>query len=298
MKSINKYRNRFFSLLESEMGNVKPLIVESTFSDDEKDVLETQLGGLGFDKVADEEKNGMSQLQYDMEVTGIETVSSGQSPKGKNPKLSVLIMSDSSDGSDDQKTIAITIFLNDEKITSKITGGNSNYVTMPWNDFKTDGYELIKDAIEFAKSDTEEKQKVDYNKSYFDKILSGIGFGKSEETKSGFIFSKKLKDEKAFLFLIRKSNGLVVITPAIMDIEAKKDDNLFGTKIPSIVGTINVEKEMPLTSEPKNIIIPESELDKRDDEIRDLAEKGIEIAEKYKGKFLLQKDWEGEEKMR
>ena len=28
-RNVKKYRNRFFNLLESEMGNVKPLIVES-----------------------------------------------------------------------------------------------------------------------------------------------------------------------------------------------------------------------------------------------------------------------------
>lgn len=34
MKTVNLYRKRFFNLLESEMGNVKPLIKEDLTQDD------------------------------------------------------------------------------------------------------------------------------------------------------------------------------------------------------------------------------------------------------------------------
>lgn len=34
MKNVNLYRKRFFNLLESEMGNVKPLIKEDLTQDD------------------------------------------------------------------------------------------------------------------------------------------------------------------------------------------------------------------------------------------------------------------------
>ena len=44
--SINSYRERFYKLLESTMGDVKPLICESEIGEDKLDLTSTYLKNL------------------------------------------------------------------------------------------------------------------------------------------------------------------------------------------------------------------------------------------------------------
>ena len=41
--NINEYRNRFYNLLESKLGNVKPLICENELDEDRIDLSQTYL---------------------------------------------------------------------------------------------------------------------------------------------------------------------------------------------------------------------------------------------------------------
>jgi hypothetical protein len=68
-RNVKKYRNRFFNLLESEMGNVKPLIVESEedwIEDSEEMDVESDFDEMGKEKEAVKDVvNAVEELDID-----------------------------------------------------------------------------------------------------------------------------------------------------------------------------------------------------------------------------------------
>ena len=66
MKNIKNYKNRFFSLLESEMGNVKPLITEVSESV-KNNVMNMIEKDFGFYKANEEDKEGTKQITFKKE---------------------------------------------------------------------------------------------------------------------------------------------------------------------------------------------------------------------------------------
>jgi hypothetical protein len=77
MNNIDQYKRRFFNLLESEMGNVKPLITEDEdqwVEDSAEMETETDFGQMDQEKAADEIKSVLSndELQFLAGIMGQE----------------------------------------------------------------------------------------------------------------------------------------------------------------------------------------------------------------------------------
>lgn len=290
MKTINNYKNRFFNLLESEMGNVKPLITESV--DEVKSLVNRVLvDKLDMEKVTESENEGNISTQYEKEIG--------------DTKISVLVMMDNTDGPL-KDMIGMKIFKStnggsDENITSELTGGDSSYVTILKNEFEKDATPLISkalgvDNIGGGEDDNQIGAKIDLD--YFKDLLDNFGFSKSTEIQPGvYQFSKKLRDEKAFVVYIFDKGEFYSFIPVVFDIEAKKDPSLFGVEIPPVVGTLNIERGLPFTSEPESMNIKSDKLDLSKSDIMTLIKKGFEAAEKYRGKHILQRGWEDSDKL-
>ena len=77
MKNVNEYKKRFYNLMESEMGDVRPLIVEQTENNYWKDIKNDFIN-KGNPKLIDTEKikslnwgthSGNKNLKYGMSVS-------------------------------------------------------------------------------------------------------------------------------------------------------------------------------------------------------------------------------------
>jgi hypothetical protein len=283
---IDKYKTRFFSLLESEMGNVKPLINESI--DERKNSANSVLvDELGFEKVDEEVKDGSTHIQFDRKI-------------GDND-LSVLVMIQP-DEDTMAEVIAVTIFMkkdggSSEKITSKITGGQSNFVTIPANEFKTEGKELIEQAISFAEEGVEEGDEGTQAKEEVEKMMSSLGF-KTNTTSTGFRFDKTINDGKRYSVFANFLEGLVSLIPVVIDDVAKDDPVLYGINLPVVVGVINIKKGMPIKSQPVTLTIEDERLKNDSSKIVSAIRDLQKFAEGYKGKAELEKELTNTERLR
>lgn len=277
MSKISKYKNRFFSLLESEVGNVKPLITESL--DENKNIVNNLLtGDFDFTNDGEENKDGNIKTQFSKDFG--------------DKKLSILTML-SDENSPLSNMIAVVAFLDDEKITSKISPDGGNYVAIPAGEFETKGKDLIQKAVDYAESNSG-GEEVGGKPSFesFKSIMSSLGMELLKETEDTIKFVKGVGNNKEFLVQIRDTGDNFRITPVVFDIAASKDPNLFGIELPIMVGTINIEKDQKDNPKLLNLELPKEGTEKRMNEFTELLRKGEEIAHRYKGKDSLFKDWE------
>ena len=278
MDKIKKYKNRFFSLLESEMGNVKPLIIESI--DESKNIINNLLiNDFDFTEDGEEEKDGIIKNQFVKEFG--------------DKKLSILTML-SNDDSPLSNMIAVVVFLDDEKITSKLTNGKS-YESIPFNEFATKGKDLIQKAVDYAQSETGSEEVGGEGKTSFKvfiDLMTSLGMELVGESEDTIKFSKKVGDNKEFLVQIKDIGDNFKITPVVFDIAAFKDPEFFGVKLPVMVGTINIEKNQKDNPTKLSLELPKDGFEKRMNEFKELLNKGEEITREYKGKDIVLKDWE------
>jgi hypothetical protein len=290
--SINKYKNRFFSLLESELGNVKPLITESI--EENQNVIEDILvDEYGFEKVGQAQKGGdfNIQAQYDK--------------KFGNNELSFLIMFNQEDATISPNSIVMTIFLEEEgkggsrKITSDVVGGSNNYVIINSDDIKTEGKDIIKKAIDMVTKSVpgEKTDKEGTTLNVFDSMMRSIGLTPMGSTGDTARYSKKLNDEKSFLVLIKDDGSKFIIKPVVFDHAAQKDPILYGNEIPVIVGTMNIEKQ-DLKGKVLGIDVPYDDVETDESSIKEELKKQEKIANDYKGKMSLEKELTSTERLR
>lgn len=290
--NINKYKNRFFSLLESEMGNVKPLIKES-IEENQSAIEDILVDEYDFEKVGQAQKGGdfNIEVQYDKKI-------------GKN-KLSFLIIFNQEDATISPNSIVVTIFLEEEgkggsrKITSDVVGGSNNYVIINSDDIKTEGKDIIKRAIDMAtKSVTGEKTDEEGTTlNVFDSMMRSIGLTPMGSTGDTTKYSKKLNDEKSFLVVIKDDGSKFIIKPVVFDHAAQEDPILYGNEIPVIVGTMNIEKK-DFKGKVLGIDVPYDDVKTDESSIKEKLRKQEQIANDYKGKMSLEKELTSTERLR
>jgi|694.fasta_scaffold147886_5 hypothetical protein len=291
--NVNKYKNRFFSLLESELGNVKPLITES-IEGNQSAIEDILVDEYGFEKVGQAQKGGdfNIQAQYDK--------------KFGNNELSFVIMFNQEDATISPNSIVMTIFLEEEgkggsrKITSEVVGGSNTYVIINSDNIKTEGKDIIKKAVDMAsKSVPGEKTNDEEGTSLnlFDPIMKSLGLTPMGSTGDTAKYSKKLNDEKSFLVLIKDDGSKFIIKPVVFDHAAQEDPILYGNEIPVIVGTMNIEKK-DLKGKVLGIDVPYDDVKTDESSIKEELRKQEKIANDYKGKMSLEKELTSTERLR
>jgi hypothetical protein len=287
---IDKYKTRFFSLLESEMGNVKPLITES-IEENQTSIEDILVDEYDFEKVAQAQKGGdfNIEVQYDKKF-------------GKN-KLSFLIIYNQEDAAVSPDSIVMIIFFGEEgkgsakKITADIVGGTSNFVIIKSDNIKTEGKDIIEKAINFAQEGVEEDAEGTDMKEEVEKMMSSLGF-KTNTTSTGFRFDKTINDGKRYSVFANFLEGLVSLIPVVIDDVAKDDPVLYGINLPVVVGVINIKKGMPIKSQPVTLTIEDERLKNDSSKIVSAIRDLQKFAEGYKGKAELEKELTNTERLR
>jgi hypothetical protein len=283
MKNIKNYKNRFFSLLESEMGNVKPLITEVSESV-KNNVMNMIEKDFGFYKANEEDKEGTKQITFKKEfgdkVLGILI---GLNPEGE-PLSNVII---------------VIPFLKKEggvfeKITSEVTGTDEKFIGVSGDKFATEGKDIINKIIEYVESESggeESTESADYTEMIKD-LMKKTGFQESKTDDGSMLFVKRIDQGKSFLIKIKEEGSMVKIFPLVFDHEAHKDPVFYGKELPVRVGTINIETDQ--TDNPKvlSLDIDKGDISGSESKITQTIETGERLAQEYKGKFDAMKSLE------
>ena len=276
MKNIKNYKDRFFSLLESEMGNVKPLITEASDSA-ENNITNMFEKDFGFYKANEEDKDGTKQITFKKEfgdkVLGILI---GLNPEGE--ALSNLII--------------VIPFLKKEggvftKITSEVTGTDEKFIGISEDKFTTEGKDLINKIIDYVESesgDEGDSESADYTEIIKD-LIEKNGFSQVKTDDGSMLFVKKINQGKSFLIKIKEEGSMVKIFPLVFDHEAHKNPIFYGKELPVRVGTINIERNQRDNPEVLSLDIDKEDISGSESKITQAIEKGERLAKEYMSKF-------------
>lgn len=286
MKNIKNYKNRFFSLLESEMGNVKPLISEQV-SDSERDIIVKKVvETFGFDKTNEEDVDGIKKITLKKKIGG-------------NKELGILL-GFNNPNTPMSNVIVLIPFLKKEggvfqKATKEIFGGNEEFLSIPSKDFNNSGMAKIAKMLElideYGYGDEDSAESADYTEMIKD-LMKKTGFQESKTDDGSMLFVKGIDQGKSFLIKIKEEGSMVKIFPLVFDHEAHKDPVFYGKELPVRVGTINIETDQ--TDNPKvlSLDIDKGDISGSESKITQTIETGERLAQEYKGKFDAMKSLE------
>jgi len=182
---MDKYR--FKQLLESTMGNVKPLITEN-----ENKSLINNLLTSDFDFTNDGEDEVDNFIRYRF------------SKKLGDKTLQILHIT-GDENSPFSNVIAVAAFLDDEKITSKISPDGGDFVDIPAGEFKTKGKEFIQKAVDYAESNSEGEDESEGEKEDgFEKQMSYGDLKFEENTREDIRLYTNHNSARVVFALIKK----------------------------------------------------------------------------------------------
>jgi len=272
---------KFKKLVRSNLGNVKTIISES-ISENKTKIDRLLVDELDFVFKKEQKKGNFTYLQYDRTIQG--------------DKFSVVLILNP-DGDSYENLIILTIFLTkegreSEKITSKVSGEPNGFVAIESEKFSEEAKNLIKKALLMTSSHEEIKTELPIvSFDSFKSMLEPLGFDNMSDKGNHYTFMKNLQDYKSFKLFIIVKGERVIFCPIVIDEEAKKDSSLFGGTIPINIGTINIEKDSSLKSDPMTLIIPTSEIESKKEFIIEFVRRSIDVANRYEGKHQHLKKW-------
>lgn len=289
MKNINKYRNRFFSLLESEMGNVKPLIVEQV-SDSERDIIVKKVvDTFGFDKTNEEDGDGIKKITLKKKLGG-------------DKELGILL--GFNDPNSAMSNVIVMIpFLKKEggmfkKATKEIFGGNEEFLSIPSKDFNNSGMAKIAQMLELIDEhgygDEDSSESADYSEMIKD-LMGKNGLTEIKTDDGSMLFVKSIDMGKSFLVKITEQGSMVKILPFVFDHEAHKNPIFYGKELPIRVGTINIEKDQKENPKVLSLDIDKEDISGSESKINQAIETGGRLAKEYMSKFDAMKKLEDDE---
>lgn len=279
MKSIKNYKDRFFSLLESEMGNVKPLIVEQVSDDEREIIVKKVVDTFGFDKTNEEDGDGIKKITLKKKIGGDKELG--------------LLLGFNDPNSAMSNVIVLIPFLKKEggmfqKATKEIFGGNEEFISIPSKDFNNSGMAKIAQMLELIDEhgygDEFGEESADYTEMIKD-LMEKNGFSQVKTDDGSMLFVKKINQGKSFLIKIKEEGSMVKILPLVFDHEAHKNPIFYGKELPVRVGTINIERNQRDNPEVLSLDIDKEDISGSESKITQAIEKGERLAKEYMSKF-------------
>lgn len=285
MKNIKNYKDRFFSLLESEMGNVKPLIKEDTTTSAFQGISQYDIDAtsevlkrdFGLKKTNQEIGNDIIKTRYEKKMRG-----------GK-----VLAIEITYDETSRKRTkVLLTPFLMNkggsfQNITDEVLTkfGGKNEVSDPINlEIPVTIIKIIERIDEYGVGDDFDSESSEYSEK-IKGLMEKNGLSQVKTDDGSMLFVKKINQGKSFLIKIKEEGSMVKIFPLVFDHEAHKNPIFYGKELPVRVGTINIERNQKDNPKVLSLDIDKEDISGSESKIAQAIEKGERLAKEYMSKF-------------